>query len=97
MGIVIPQHPGLSQGLHRAYEGSFILNATIYTHTFFAILTSLIWPLLIIGSLIKFDKPPSPNNFSPYHKAIGRLGMSTMFMTCITAPPLYYFGFWVMA
>jgi len=76
-----------------AYEGTALLLWTIYIHTFFAISTSLIWVLLIAASLIKFDNPPKPNQFSRFHRIAGRTGMITMAMSCITAPPLYYFGF----
>jgi len=75
------------------YEGTAILNWTIYVHTFFSVATSFIWVALIIASLIKFDNPPAPNKFSKMHRFWGRTGMFTMFMAGITSPPLYYFGF----
>jgi hypothetical protein len=76
-----------------AYEGTLILNSIIYTHTLFSVSTSLIWAGLIVVSLCKFDKSPKPNDFSKYHRFFGKLGMITMIMSCLTAPPLYYFGF----
>ncbi len=75
------------------YEGTAILNWTIYIHTFFSVLTSIIWVTLIIASLIKFKNPPKPNEFSRTHRFWGKTGMVTMFMAGITSPPLYYFGF----
>ena len=77
------------------YEGTAILNWTIYIHTIFSVLTSVIWVGLIVMSLIKFGSKPRPNDFSGKHKFWGRIGMFTMFMAGITSPPLYYFGFMV--
>ncbi|MCL4790442.1 MAG: hypothetical protein KJ040_00130 [Gammaproteobacteria bacterium] len=75
------------------YEGTALLNWTIYIHTFFSILTSLIWVFLIIISLVKFGNPPRPNSFSRTHRIFGRAGMICMIMAGVTSPPLYYFGF----
>jgi hypothetical protein len=75
------------------YEGTAILNGTIYVHTAFSVLTSFIWVGLIIASLVKFPSPPQPGPFSKSHRFWGRTGMVTMIMSGITAPPLYYFGF----
>ena len=75
------------------YEGTAILNWTIYIHTAFAVATSFIWVGLIIMSLRKFGNPPTPNDFSKTHRFWGRTGMITMIMSGITSPPLYYFGF----
>jgi len=75
------------------YEGTALLNWTIYIHTIFSVTTSFIWVGLIITSLIKFDSPPAPNSFSKTHRFWGKTGMFTMFMAGITSPPLYYFGF----
>lgn len=75
------------------YEGTFFLNFTIYFHTFLSITTSLIWTLLILISLVKFDRSPKPNKFSKTHKFWGRIGMWDMALTCITGLMLYVFGF----
>jgi len=75
------------------YEGTAVLNGTIYVHTAFSVLTSFIWVGLIIASLIKFENPPRPNSFSKTHRFWGKAGMISMIMSGITAPPLYYFGF----
>lgn len=75
------------------YEGTALLNWTIYIHTFFAILTSIIWVFLILISLFKFGNPPHPNKFSRTHRIFGRAGMICMIMAGVTSPPLYYFGF----
>lgn len=77
------------------YEGTAILNWTIYIHTFFAVAATIIWVGLILVSLVKFDKPPAPNSFSKTHRIFGRAGMVAMIMAGLTSPPLYYFGFMV--
>jgi uncharacterized membrane protein YozB (DUF420 family) len=76
-----------------AYEGTLFLNFTIYFHTLLSITTSLIWIVLIIFSLIKFDKNPKPNRFSKTHRLWGKIGMWDMALTCITGLILYIFGF----
>jgi len=75
------------------YEGTAMLNWTIYIHTLFSIAAAIIWTGLIIFSLIKFGKPPKPNSFSRKHRIFGRAGMIAMIGAGVTAPPLYYFGF----
>jgi hypothetical protein len=77
------------------YEGTAVLNWTIWIHTAFAVLAAIIWVVLIVVSMIKFDNPPQPNSFSMFHRIFGRAGMITMIGAGVTAPPLYYFGFMV--
>ena len=77
------------------YEGSALLNWTIYIHTGFAVAATILWAGLIIVSLLKFGRPPKPGAFSGTHRLLGRSGMFVMFMAGITSPPLYYFGFMV--
>ena len=76
-----------------AWEGTVLLNGTIYVHTIFAVLASLSWVTLIVVSLIRFADPPRPSSFSRAHRRWGRFGMLTMIGAAVTAPPLYYFGF----
>ena len=76
-----------------AYEGTLVLNGTIYVHTAFAIATSVVWVGLIVFSLVRFPNPPTPGAFSKVHRFWGRVGMITMMVAGATALPLYYFGF----
>jgi putative membrane protein len=78
------------------YFDTALLNGWIYGHTLVAILTTIIWVVLIIMSLRRFGNPPSPNDFSGKHRFWGRTGMTTMFITGVSAFPLYYYGFWVV-
>jgi hypothetical protein len=88
------QHGGIFEMVKgSAYEGKFFLNFMIYFHTFLSITTSIIWTLLIILSLIKFEKPPRPNKFSRTHKLLGKIGMWDMALTCVTGLILYVYGF----
>ena len=75
------------------YEGTAILNWTIYIHTAFAVAAAVIWVVLILMSLRRFGKPPQPNDFSRTHRFWGRTGMVCMIMAGATSPSLYYFGF----
>jgi hypothetical protein len=76
-----------------AYEGTLILDVSVYTHTLLAVATSVVWLGLVVASWFKFPRPPEPNAFSDRHRFWGRLGMVTMMLTGLTAIPLYYFGF----
>jgi len=76
-----------------AYEGTVLLNASVYVHTIFAVLTSVIWVGLIGVSLVRFPNPPRPGPFSRVHRFWGRLGIVTMALAGLTSLPLYYFGF----
>lgn len=75
------------------YAEEWWLTAIIYGHLFVAVLTSIVWAVLIYFSLKRFDKPPKPGAFSATHRLWGRLGMITMILTGLTAYPLYFFGF----
>ncbi|MCO4770560.1 MAG: hypothetical protein KDA24_11070 [Deltaproteobacteria bacterium] len=77
-----------------AYAGTTVLKSWIYGHTVVAILTSLVWAVLIILSLVKFESPPAPNAFSGVHMLLGRTGMILMMATGLSAFPLYYYGFY---
>lgn len=76
------------------YAGSGVLNFWIWTHTAFAISSTIVWLLLVIASLIKFPSPPLPAAF-PTHRYFGRLGMMLMLGSGVTAIPMYYYGFWL--
>jgi uncharacterized membrane protein YozB (DUF420 family) len=75
------------------YYGTRMLDTIIYIHLFFSVTTTLIWLLLLIFSLKRFDNPPQPNRFSQTHRLWGRLGMLDMLMTAITGYILYWYAF----
>ena len=75
------------------YEGTALLNGTIYVHTAFAITAAIVWVGLIVFSMIRFASPPVPGAFSRTHRLWGRIGMITMMLAGATALPLYYLGF----
>jgi hypothetical protein len=74
------------------YAGTATLNFWIWTHTAFAISSSLIWLGLVIVSLVKFPAPPVPEAFRS-HRHWGRLGMILMLGSGLTAIPMYIYGF----
>lgn len=73
--------------------GTFLLNFWIWSHMAVSITTALIWITLIPLSLSRFGNPAKPNAFSRTHKVWGRIGMTTMLLTGLSAIPLYYYGF----
>ncbi len=77
-----------------AYADTALLKGWIYGHTVVAILTSLVWLVLLILSLVRFDSPPVPNVFSKWHRILGKSGMVLMMATGLSAFPLYYYGFY---
>lgn len=88
------QHGGIFEMVKGSrFEGTLFLNASIYFHTFLSITTSIIWLILILVSMRKFDKDPVPNSFSKRHKFWGKIGMIDMILTGITGVQLYICGF----
>lgn len=75
-----------------AYEGTTTLNFWIWTHTAFAISSTIVWVLLVAASLVKFPSPPDPRFFSS-HRHFGRLAMILMLGSGATAIPMYIYGF----
>ena len=75
-----------------AYEGTATLNFWIWTHTAFAISSTIVWVLLVAASLIKFPSPPQPKYFTT-HRHFGRLAMVLMLGSGATAIPMYIYGF----
>ena len=75
------------------YANTTFMSVSIYFHTFLSISTSLIWFLLIIFSLFKFNRNPKPNSFSNAHKLWGKIGMIDMILTGVTGVQLYIIGF----
>lgn len=76
-----------------AFHGTLLLNASIWIHMALSISTALIWLVLTIASLRKFEKPPRPGAFSKTHKLWGRIAMIDMALTGITGIELYVVGF----
>lgn len=75
-----------------AWEGTATLNFWIWTHTGFAISSTIVWLLLVIASLIRFPSPPQPKFFAT-HRYFGRLAMTLMLGSGLTAIPMYIYGF----
>lgn len=76
------------------YAGTALLDFWIWTHTFFAIGSTIVWLFLVIASLIRFPNPPVPAAF-PTHRYFGRAGMVLMLGSGVTAVPMYYYGFYL--
>lgn len=76
-----------------AYAGTVLLNSLIYGHTLVAILSAIIWLVLVVASLRRFPNPPASNDFGATHRFWGRMGMIFMMASGLSALPLYYVGF----
>jgi uncharacterized membrane protein YozB (DUF420 family) len=76
------------------FAGTDLLNGWIWIHTAFAISSTVVWLGLVVASLIKFPSPPLPAAF-PTHRYFGRLGMTLMLGSGLTAIPMYYYGFYL--
>lgn len=74
------------------YAGTPLLLASIYIHMTFSISTAVIWLGLIFSSMLKFPRPPAPNQFSRFHRFWGRLGMIDLILTGLTGLELYVVG-----
>lgn len=75
-----------------SYAGTATLDFWIWTHTAFAISSTIAWVLLVGTSLIRFPSPPEPK-FFPTHRHFGRLAMILMLGSGATAVPMYVYGF----
>ncbi|WNC72152.1 hypothetical protein RGQ13_18830 [Thalassotalea psychrophila] len=77
------------------YFGTNTLNYWMWGHTLIAIITTLLWAVLVILSIKKFKLPPNTktNPFRKFHRPLGYCGMISMFATGLTSFPLYYYGF----
>lgn len=75
------------------YDGTTLLKASVYIHTAFSILTSLVWVGLILFSVALFGHPPRAGRYGTAHRIVGTIGMIGMVLTSITGVELYILGF----
>ncbi len=75
------------------FAGTLFLAGSIYFHLLVAVMTALLWYVLIFLSWRKFSRPPEPGAFSKTHKLLGKIGMIGMFLTGITGVELYIVSF----
>jgi uncharacterized membrane protein YozB (DUF420 family) len=71
-----------------AYYGTRFFTVTLVSHILVAILTYLVWAILIILSNRKFQKS-LPGKFSKIHKKVGVLIFGGLIYTAITALMVY--------
>ncbi|MEM7166360.1 MAG: DUF420 domain-containing protein [Planctomycetota bacterium] len=65
----------------------------LYIHLVFAILTPILWGLVIFRALRNFPKPPTPGAHSATHSRLGWIAALFFVMTTITGWTWYYVAF----
>ncbi len=70
------------------YYGTSFFTITLVSHIFVAVLTYLLWTILIIISNIKFRKS-LPGKFSKTHKKLGYIIFGGLIYTAVTALAVY--------
>ncbi|MCH2116077.1 MAG: DUF420 domain-containing protein [Pirellulales bacterium] len=65
----------------------------LYTHLFFAITTTLLWPWVIYRAWKLFPKPPRPGDHSSSHIFWARLAALDMLLTALTGWIFYGLAF----
>ena len=75
------------------YFDTNTLNYWMWGHTLVAIITTLLWIVLMTLSIKKFKLPPKTNAFRNVHRPLGFTTMAFMYATGLSSFPLYYYGF----
>lgn len=65
----------------------------LYVHLIFAILTTLLWSITVIGAMRRFSRQPEPNRYSPTHRRVARLAAYGMCGTAATGWAFYIAAF----
>lgn len=65
----------------------------LYFHLVFAISTTILWVVTVVGALRHFKAPVGPNAYSPRHKILGRLAAIDMCCTALTGVTFHWMAF----
>lgn len=65
----------------------------LYVHLAFAISTTVLWVVAIVGALRHFKPPIGPNAYSPRHKRIAKLAALDMCCTAVTGVTFHWLAF----
>lgn len=65
----------------------------LWIHLFFAISSVLLWLVVIVMALQKFDNPPVPNAHSAFHRRWARVAAWDMVLTAVTGWIFYTMAF----
>lgn len=75
------------------YYASGAVLASLWVHLAFAIPTLVLWIVVTIAALRKFDDPPQPGKHSRFHRRWGMFAAYGMFLTAVTGWVFYYLAF----
>ncbi len=75
------------------HYASGTVHTTLYIHLAFAIPTLVLWIVVTIGALRKFDDPARPGSHSRFHRRWGMFAGYGMFLTAATGWVFYYLAF----
>lgn len=65
----------------------------LYVHLFFAIWSTLLWPVVIVRATRGFSSPPGPGPHSRSHRLWGRVAAASMMTTAVTGWVFYCLAF----
>ncbi len=85
-------HGWESRAIPSPYFGNWV-PWTLNVHLCFAVSTALLWIIVIVQALRKFDHVPVPNAYSPAHVFWAKLAAIDMLMTAITGWLFYWLAF----
>ena len=74
------------------YESGAVMTSLL-VHLAFAVPTLVLWIIVTIGALRKFDDPPRPGLHSRFHRRWGMFAGYGMFLTAVTGWVFYYLAF----
>ena len=72
---------------------SKIVWLSLTIHLFFAVTSSILWPVVIIRAILNFPNPPAPGPHSRFHLRWARIAAIDMFITAFTGWTFYYLAF----
>jgi uncharacterized membrane protein YozB (DUF420 family) len=75
------------------YYLSGVVGWSLLVHLIFAVPTLVLWIVVTIAALRKFDEPARPGSHSRFHRRWGMAAGYGMFLTAITGWVFYYLAF----
>lgn len=62
-------------------------------HLIFAVSTFVLWTWVVWEALVRFPKPPRPNQHGPRHRRMARLAALDLLLTAVTGVVFYWLAF----
>ena len=70
-----------------------IVWTALYIHLVFAIVATVLWPIVIVRALRNFPNPPMPGPHSAFHVRWAWIAAIDMFITAVTGCTFYWLAF----